>query len=130
MPDVSRRAFLRFGLSAFGSLLLPALYRMQAGAAQEARGERTAVILVWLRGGASHLDLYDPKPDAPSEYRGPFQPIATRTPGLRPTELLPEHAKVSDRITVLRSMAHTGGGHPAGTLQFLSGDTDPQDKPE
>src|SRR4029077_2249713 len=71
---------------------------------------------------------YDPKPDAPSEYRGPFQPIQTKTPGLRLTELLPRHATISDRFTVLRSMAHTGGGHPAGSLQVLSGDADPQDK--
>ena len=82
------------------------------------------MILVWLRGGCSHLDTYDPKPDAPSEYRGPFATIATRTPGLRFTELLPRQAELSDRFTVLRSMAHTGGGHPAGSLQLLSGDPD------
>jgi uncharacterized protein (DUF1501 family) len=126
MPTGSRRDFLRFGLSAFGALSLPGLYRLRAEAA--AAGGRTAVIIVWLRGGCSHLDTYDPKPDAPAEYRGPFGTIPTRTPGLRLTELLPHHAKASDRFTVLRSMAHTGGGHPAGSLQLLSGDPDPQDK--
>jgi uncharacterized protein (DUF1501 family) len=124
MTLASRRSFLRFGLSAFGTLSLPALYQLRA----KERKERTAAIVVWLRGGASHLDLYDPKPDAPSEYRGPFKPIATRTTGLRITELLPRHAKLADRFTILRSMAHTGGGHPAGSLQLLSGDTDPNDK--
>ena len=126
MLDHSRREFLRFGLSAFGALSLPELYRLQAAAAT-AR-ERTAVIIVWLRGGGSHLDTYDPKPDAPAEYRGPFKTLPTRTPGLRVTELLPRHAKISDRFTILRSMAHTGGGHPSGSLQLLSGDPDPQDK--
>jgi uncharacterized protein (DUF1501 family) len=128
MPARPRREFLRFGLSAFGALSLPGLYRLRAAAARADAAERTAVIIVWLRGGQSHLDTLDPKPDAPAEYRGPFRPIPTRTPGLRVTELLPRHAAVSDRFTVLRSMAHTGGGHPAGSLQLLSGDPDPQDK--
>ena len=126
MPARSRREFLRFGLSSFGTLSLPALYQLQAASGKP--GPQTAVIIVWLRGGASHLDLYDPKPDAPSDYRGPFRPIQTRTTGLRLTELLPHHAKASDRFSILRSMAHTGGGHPAGSLQLLSGDPDPQDK--
>jgi uncharacterized protein (DUF1501 family) len=126
MPAAPRREFLRFALSAFGSLSLPALYRLRAAAA--APGERTAIILVWLRGGCSHLDTLDPKPDAPAEYRGPFKAVQTRTTGLRVTELLPRHAQLADRFTVLRSMAHTGGGHPAGSLQLLSGDPDPQDK--
>src|SRR5262249_386954 len=89
---------------------------------------RTAVILVWCRGGMSHLDTFDPKPEAPTEYRGPFAPIATRTPGMRLTELLPLHAQISDRFTLLRSMAHTRGGHPAGSLQVLSGHRDSADK--
>jgi len=121
----TRREILRAGLAGFASLSLPALYRLRAASPP---AERTAVILVWLRGGASHLDTYDPKPDAPAEYHGPFAPIDTRTPGLRLTELLPRHAAVSDKFTILRSMAHTGGGHPAGSLQMLSGDPDAQDK--
>src|SRR5947208_12700937 len=120
----NRREFLRAGLAAFGSLSLPGLLRLRAESHQPA--PRTAVILVWLRGGCSHLDTYDPKPDAPSEFRGPFSTIATRTEGYRLTELLPRQAALSDRFTVLRSMAHTGGGHPAGSLQLLSGDPDPQ----
>src|SRR4051812_15644597 len=111
-PDPRRRAFLRAGLAAFGSLSLPGLYRLRAAAPGGAR-ERTAVILVWLRGGCSHLDTYDPKPDAPAEYRGPFRALATRTPGLRVSELLPLHAGLSQHFTILRSVAHTGGGHPS-----------------
>src|SRR5205085_520182 len=101
---------------------------MRAEAAPSGTKQRTAVIIVWLRGGQSHLDTYDPKPSAPAEYRGPFTTLQTRTTGLRVTELLPRHAKLSDRFTILRSMAHTGGGHPAGSLQLLAGDPDPNDK--
>jgi hypothetical protein len=117
-------------MAGLGSLSLPGLLRLraEAPAAEAAASERTALIIVWLRGGCSHLDTYDPKPDAPSDYRGPFSTIATRTTGLRFSELIPMQAAVSDRFALLRSMAHTGGGHPAGSLQLLSGDPDPQDK--
>jgi hypothetical protein len=123
-----RREFLRAGLAGLGTLSLPGLLRLRAECRAAEGSAETALILVWLRGGCSHLDTYDPKPDASSEYRGPFATIATRTPGLRFSELLPRQAAVSDRFAVLRSMAHTGGGHPAGSLQVLSGDPDPQDK--
>src|SRR4051794_39485256 len=131
MPaTASRREFLRAGLAGFGTLSLSGLLRLrEASAGTVAPRPPTAVIVVWLRGGCSHLDTYDPKPDAPSEFRGPFATIATKTPGLRFSELISRQAAISDRFTVLRSMAHTGGGHPAGSLQLLSGDPDPQDKP-
>jgi hypothetical protein len=122
----SRREFLRAGLAGVGTLSLPALLRHRAEAAVAEK--RTAVIIVWLRGGCSHLDTYDPKPDASTDFRGPFATIATRTNGLALSELLPLQAQLSDKFTVLRSMAHTGGGHPAGSLQLLSGDPDAQDK--
>jgi uncharacterized protein (DUF1501 family) len=126
---VPRRTFLKVGLGGFGGLTLPGLFRLRAEMPAEARPDRSsAVILVWLRGGASHLDTYDPKRDAPNEYRGPFSSVPTNVPGLHVSELLPRHAKIAHRFTLLRSMAHTGGGHPAGSLQLLSGDPDPQDK--
>src|SRR6266487_3745120 len=93
-----RREFLRAGLAAFGTLSLPGLLRLRAESPSASPRARTAVILVWLRGGASHLETYDPKPDAPSEYRGPYAAVATKTPGLRVGELLPRHAKISDRF--------------------------------
>ncbi len=128
-----RRAFLSASLAGFGSLTLPGLFRLRAEAAgKEAAGKEvtspTAVILVWLRGGASHLETYDPKPDAPREFRGPFGSIPSAVPGLHLCELLPRHARIARKFTLLRSMAHTGGGHPAGSLQLLSGDRDRQDK--
>ncbi|MBI3418385.1 MAG: DUF1501 domain-containing protein [Verrucomicrobia bacterium] len=125
---IKRREFLRIGLSGFASLSLPGLLQLRAKAATSNPKARTAVILVWLRGGASHLETYDPKPDAPSEYRGVFSPISTCVPGLQLCELLPRHAKIADKFTLLRSMTHTGGGHPAGSLQMLTGDPDAQDK--
>ncbi len=129
LDPVKRREFLRVGLSGFASLSLPGLLRLRAQAAPSKR-ERRAVILVWLRGGLSHLDTYDPKPNAPEEYRGVFRPIATRVPGMNLTELLPLHAKLADKFTLVRSFSHNGGGHPAGSLQMLTGDPDPQDKPK
>lgn len=128
LGTVGRREFLRVGLSGFASLSLPGLLRLRAQASASSAAPRTAVILVWLRGGASHLETYDPKPDAPSEIRGIFNPISTVVPGMQLCELLPRHAKIADRFTLLRSMSHTGGGHPAGSLQMLTGDPDPQDK--
>ena len=126
----SRREFLKLGL---GGLSLPALYQLQAAQAASAAApagnkERTAIILVWCRGGVSHLDTFDPKPEAPSDYRGPYSPIATKTEGLYLSDLLPRCAQISDKFTVLRSITHTGGGHPAGSLQVLGGDPDRVDK--
>lgn len=125
---MKRREFLRVGLSGFASLSLPGLLQLRARASTPNLAPKTAVILVWLRGGASHLETYDPKPDAPSEIRGVFGAISTKVPGMQLCELLPRHARIADKFTLLRSMAHTGGGHPAGSLQMLTGDPDPQDK--
>ena len=99
--------------------------RLRACAAEP---QRTAIILVWLRGGASHLETFDCKPLASSDFRGPYQPIDTNVPGIQICELLPRLAKIADKYALLRSMSHTGGGHPAGSLQVLAGDDDPQDK--
>lgn len=125
---IPRREFLRVGLTGFATLSLPGLMQLRARAAGASPSPKTSIILVWLRGGASHLETYDPKPDAPSEIRGIFNPISTSVPGTQICELLPRHAKIANRFTLLRSMTHTGGGHPAGSLQMLTGDTDPQDK--
>ncbi len=125
---LKRREFLRIGLSGFASLPLATLLQLRARAAGTAGQPKTAVILVWLRGGASHLETYDPKPEAPSEFRGIFGTVPTNVPGTHLCELLPRHAKMADKFTLLRSMSHTGGGHPAGSLQMLTGDPDPQDK--
>lgn len=115
-------------MTGFSSLTLSGVSRLRA-AAQQQSAEKTAVILVWLRGGCSHLDTFDPKPDAPSEYRGPFQPIHTSVPGMELTELLPRLSQCAHQYSLLRSVAHDAGGHPAGSLRVLGGDPDRADKP-
>ncbi|MBV10697.1 DUF1501 domain-containing protein [Rubinisphaera sp.] len=130
----TRRGFLRMGMAGFASLSLPSVYRLRAESLQStpdsAPKEKRSVIMVWKPGGCSHIDTYDPKPSAPGEYRGPFATIPTKVPGMQFTELLPLQAKIADKFTVLRSMRHNGPGHPAGSMQMLSGDTDSRDKPK
>lgn len=126
---MNRRELLRIGLGGFTSLTLPGLLHLRSSQAEEqGSDEPTAIILVWLRGGGSHLETFDPKPNAPSEFRGPFSPISTNVPGIQIGELLPRLSQIADKYTLLRSVAHTGGGHPSGSLQVLSGDPDPNDK--
>lgn len=127
---LSRRGFMRIGLAGFASLSWPGLLRLRAENALKSPQEKTAIIMVWLPGGLSHVDSYDPKPDIGSEYRGPFKPISTKVPGMQITELMPMHAKIADKFTILRSMNQKAGGHPAGSMQMLSGDSDERDKPK
>ncbi len=129
-PQLGRRSFMRFGLAGFGSLSLPGLMRLRAENPGAVADEKTAVILVWKPGGCSHLDTYDPKPEAEAEYRGPFRTIPTSIPGMRFTELIPRQAKIADKFTILRSMVNGAGGHPAGSMQMFSGDSDTRDKPK
>jgi hypothetical protein len=94
--------------------------RLRAGT-PAARRERTAVIVVWLQGGASHLETYDPKPGAPAEVRGPCAGIPTAVPGMWVSELLPCQARIANRFTLLRSLVHTGFCHQQGNQQVLTG---------
>jgi hypothetical protein len=132
----NRRSFMRFGLAGFASMSLPGLLRLQAASPLvNAQGpgsnrEKTAVILVWKPGGCSHIDTYDPKPHSGSEYRGPFSTIPTKVAGMHFTELLPRQAKIADKFAILRGMYQGAGGHPAGSMQMLSGDSDTRDKPK
>ncbi|MDB5338225.1 MAG: hypothetical protein JWN70_3844 [Planctomycetaceae bacterium] len=117
----SRRAFLRLGLGGFVGLTLPELFRQRTLAAPPPPSRRSAIIVVWLQGGASHLETYDPKPEAPSEYRGPFQPIQTRVQGLDFCELLPQQAALADKCTLLKSLVHSGFCHDDGPQQIFTG---------
>jgi hypothetical protein len=93
-----------------------ALRQARAGTTPQA-GSARAVIMLWLWGGPSHLETFDPKPEAPLEYRGPFEPIATRVPGFRIGELLPGLAQRADQFAVVRSMHHESNDHGvAGTI--------------
>ncbi len=127
---IGRREFMSLGLTGFTTLGLPGLLRLRAATAPASQSKNTSVIMVWLPGGCSHIDTYDPKPESTSEYRGPFKTIPTAIPGLQISELLPMQAKIADKFLVLRSMHQRAGGHPAGSMQLLSGDPDERDKPK
>jgi len=120
---VSRRTFLQAGSLGFGAMTLPELLRLrsEAQAAGGAARDDTSVILVWLPGGPPHMETYDMKPAAPSDYRGPFRPIRTVVPGIEVCELLPQHAKVADRFALIRSIAHKFADHGGGHKRFLTG---------
>ena len=79
--------------------------------------DRKSVILLWLSGGPSHLDTWDPKPDAPSEVRGPYGTIATTVPGVRFCEHLPRQAAIMDKLTVIRSVDCSASNHTPITMQ-------------
>src|SRR5437764_6156868 len=112
---ISRRGFVQIGCLGAMGLSLPDL--LQAQAVSKPAGKKRSVILLWLWGGPSHLDTFDPKPDAPLEYRGPFEPIATRVPGVRVCELLPGLARRADRFALIRSLHHESNDHGiAGTI--------------
>jgi hypothetical protein len=121
---------LQLGVAGFASLSLPGMLRLRAETGAASTAKKTAVIMVWKPGGCSHIDTYDPKPKAAVEYRGPFSTIDTKIPGMQFTELLPMQAAIADKFTILRSMRQTAGGHPAGSMQLLTGDPDTRDKPK
>ncbi|GAC1449795.1 MAG: DUF1501 domain-containing protein [Isosphaeraceae bacterium] len=118
---MTRRSFLRIGAMApFALGLAEGAVR---AAAESARAK--SVLLVWLNGGPSHLDLFDPKPKAPAEYRGPFSTIATRTPGVRYSELLPRLAARSDRFALVRSNVNYDQDHRTAGSFALTGGSGP-----
>lgn len=110
---LSRREVL---LSGFGGLTLPAILQARAAAAASSGRlpPHTAVIQYWLGGAASHFETYDPKPDAPVEFRGPFRPIPTNVPGIQISETLPLHARIMDKVALLRSVHHDNSDHQHG----------------
>jgi len=110
---LSRRDFLRAGALGVGGLTLVDLFRLRAQGGPTGDQPHKAVIMVLLRGGPSHIDTFDPKPDAPEDIRGPFNPIATNVPGIQVSEILPLQAKIMDRLAIVRNMrfgvdAHNG----------------------
>src|SRR5688572_20612986 len=116
-----RRAFLRMGLAGLGSLGLADLLRLQSAAAAPAqRSSAKSLIVLWLWGGASHMETFDLKPDAPTEYRGDFRPIRTNIPGLDICEHLPRLARLGDKFALIRSLHHNSPGHVNSTHTLLS----------
>ena len=117
---VTRRSFLRAGMLGLGGLTLPDLSRLRASGAATVAGRRS-VILLWLSGGPGHMETWDPKPDAPGGFRGPFGAIPTSVPGVHFGELMPEQARLMDRLAVLRTVNHGSGDHTKGNHWMLTG---------
>jgi hypothetical protein len=118
---LSRRSFLQLGVAGLASVSLPQLLRAREQSSPSAGSKKnTSVILLWLDGGPSHMDLYDLKPDAPEEYRGMWKPIRTKVPGFDITEMFPRQAKVTDKFSLVRSLHHDTGDHFAGGHRMLT----------
>ncbi|WP_395732518.1 DUF1501 domain-containing protein [Prosthecobacter sp.] len=120
-----RRDFLKLGLTAAGGGLgFTDLLRARAMAAQAPQpsiARPVNCILVWLDGGPSHYEMFDPKPDAPSEIRGSLGAIPTSVPGVRFSESVPHLAKAADKFTVLRSVTHKDPNHGGGNHYMMTG---------
>ena len=124
---LSRRGFLSAGFLGVVGLTLADLLRLKRAQAAS-RGDKgraadrsSSVILFWQHGGPSQLDTFDLKPDAPSEYRGPYRPMKTNVPGIEISERMPYHASVMDKLTIFRGFSHSNGDHFAAAHWMLTG---------
>jgi len=122
---VSRRGFLKVGGMALGGLSLGQLLELEAAAGTGS--SHKALINIYLPGGPSHIDLWDLKPDAPSEIRGEFRPIKTNVPGMEICELFPKLAKIADKFSIVRSIVGAHGAHDG--FQCMTGRTKNQPPP-
>jgi uncharacterized protein (DUF1501 family) len=129
---VTRRDVLRVGGSGMMGLTLGSMFQLQAQAKETTAvggagwGKAKSVIMVYLQGGPSHLDLWDPKYDCPDNVKSEFPAIATKLPGVNFTEVLPKLAQVNDKFTMIRSMSYTPNGlfnHTAAIYQLMTGYT-------
>jgi uncharacterized protein (DUF1501 family) len=118
---MGRRELLRVGSLGLLGLGLPELLRARAAAPAKRTRKARACILLFMWGGPAQQDTWDPKPDAPAEYRGEFGTIATRTPGLRVCEHLPRLARHTDKLALLRAMTHPDVDHTTATHYLLTG---------
>src|SRR2546427_13040579 len=130
---MTRRDLLRVGGAGMLGLSLGSLFKLQAAAAESGSraggpgwGTAKNVVMIYLQGGPSHLDLWDPKENLPDNIRSSFKPIPTKIPGINFTEVLPELAKVNDKFTMICSMSYTPNGlfnHTAAIYQIMTGYT-------
>ena len=123
--DFSRRGFLHVGLLGGLGLSLPQFLSMEAKAQQKQyktrEGVAKSVIQIFLPGGMAHQESWDPKPYAPTEYRGPFGTINTTIKGIKFSQNLKHTAKIADKMTIIRSMAHGEAAHELGTHNMFTG---------
>lgn len=132
---IPRRDFLQLGIGGMLGLGYTDALRLQAAQAGKsakvvhapsAPTKHVNCIMVWLDGGPSHYETFDPKPDAPSGIRGDFKPISTSVPGIHFSEAVPELAKVADKLTILRSLCHKDPNHGGGNHYLMTGAPTPQ----
>ena len=116
----NRRSFLKAGGLGLAGLTLSDLLRHEARAGVSAKKENSVLIL-WMRGGPSQHETWDPKPNAPIEYRGAFGATQTIVPGIEIVDLLPRCAKIMDKWSIIRSLHHTNAGHSAGDQILFTG---------
>lgn len=114
-----RRQFVQFASGSLG-LSLGGLWQAQAAAPKPTKSI-SACILVFYYGGPSHIDTYDPKPDAPAEVRGEFKPIRTSVPGIAITEHMPRLAKLTHKFAIVRSLTHSARLHDSASIHALTG---------
>lgn len=130
---MTRRDLLRIGGTGILGMSLGSILKMQAMGAQLGKtaggpgwGKAKNVVMIYLQGGPSHLDLWDPKENVPDNIRSAFNPISTKIPGTKFTEIIPQLAKVNDKFTMIRSMSYTPNGlfnHTAAIYQIMTGYT-------
>lgn len=125
----SRRSVLKSSLAGLGGLTLPGLTKLRAEGKTKSSGK--AVILIWMTGGPSHIDTWDPKPDMPREIRGPFKTIKTKLPGIRICEYLPKQAAMLDKFTLIRSVDCRHSNHePNMVMQTANLANEPRTNPK
>lgn len=117
---LSRRSFVKAGILGSFGITLGDLLRHEARASTPSN-RQPSVIILWMRGGPSHIDSWDPKPDAPAEYRGEFGTIGTNVPGVQLCDLLPLSARIMDKWSIVRSLNHEDAGHSTGDQICFTG---------
>jgi hypothetical protein len=118
----SRRDFLKVGALGLGGLMLPDLLRARAAQSAEGKATRnTSVVWLWLGGGPTHIETFDPKMEAPAEFRSVVGSVKTSLPGVEFGGVFPEMAKRADSLAVVRSFAHRNSGHGGGTHWVMTG---------
>lgn len=119
--QLTRRALLRSVMQGAGWLSLPLVMNLQALAASTPSRRKRSLILLWQDGGPSHIETFDPKPDAPGEYRGDLGAISTALSGVAYCEVLPRLARLADRTAVIRSLHQPSSDHVVGSHNVLTG---------
>ncbi len=124
---MQRRTYLQLGLAGLAGGSFIDLLALRTANANDAKAQGQPVakpsscILIWMDGGPTHFETFDPKPDAPAEIRGDFRPIKTNVSGIEVCEHLPQLAKIADKYSIIRSVCHNQGNHGAGNHYMMTG---------